>query len=73
MTQFKKDSLDIKPEQNDVAIDEEVFFAFLAHFAGVFGPRLTAVGKGESQPIADNATDAGRARNRRVDVLIKGQ
>lgn len=40
---------------------------------GIAYDRLTAVGKGESQPIADNATDAGRARNRRVDVLIKGQ
>lgn len=39
---------------------------------GVAFNRLTAVGMGESQPIADNATEAGRARNRRVDILIHG-
>lgn len=45
--------------------------AYLASKGVAFG-RLTAVGRGESQPIADNATEAGRARNRRVDILIKG-
>lgn len=45
--------------------------AYLAS-KGVAYDRLTAVGKGETQPIADNATEAGRARNRRVDILIKG-
>lgn len=32
--------------------------------------RLTADGKGEDEPIADNATPEGRASNRRVDVMI---
>ncbi|RUX25452.1 type VI secretion system protein TssL [Mesorhizobium sp. M7A.F.Ca.US.011.01.1.1] len=32
--------------------------------------RLTVDGKGEDEPIADNATPEGRARNRRVDVMI---
>jgi type VI secretion system protein ImpK len=32
--------------------------------------RLTVDGKGEDEPIADNATQEGRARNRRVDVMI---
>ncbi|WP_095199097.1 type VI secretion system protein TssL, long form [Mesorhizobium carmichaelinearum] len=32
--------------------------------------RLTVDGKGEDEPIADNATAEGRARNRRVDVMI---
>jgi outer membrane protein OmpA-like peptidoglycan-associated protein len=33
--------------------------------------RITAVGYGESQPIADNSDPYGRRRNRRVDLLIK--
>ncbi|QPC94482.1 type VI secretion system protein TssL, long form [Mesorhizobium sp. INR15] len=32
--------------------------------------RITADGKGEDEPIADNATPEGRAKNRRVDVMI---
>jgi len=32
--------------------------------------RLEAVGYGESQPIADNNTPDGRARNRRIDFVI---
>lgn len=37
---------------------------------GVSPNRITAVGKGETTPEADNATDEGRARNRRV-LLIR--
>jgi outer membrane protein OmpA-like peptidoglycan-associated protein len=37
---------------------------------GVPASRLHAVGKGESEPIESNDTDAGRARNRRVEVAI---
>ncbi len=33
--------------------------------------RLAAYGKGESSPRADNATEAGRALNRRVELLIE--
>src|SRR5258705_4884922 len=32
--------------------------------------RLTASGKGESSPVATNDTDAGRQKNRRVEVAI---
>jgi outer membrane protein OmpA-like peptidoglycan-associated protein len=37
---------------------------------GVEARRLTARGYGSSRPLADNATDDGRARNRRVEFLI---
>ncbi|QNK62620.1 OmpA family protein [Pedobacter sp. PAMC26386] len=37
---------------------------------GVPSARMTTVGKGFSEPIADNATDAGRAANRRVEIVI---
>lgn len=37
---------------------------------GIDAARLSTAGLGDTQPVADNATDEGRARNRRV-VLIK--
>jgi chemotaxis protein MotB len=32
--------------------------------------RLTAGGRGEYNPIADNSTDAGKAKNRRTQIII---
>lgn len=37
---------------------------------GVPASKIKASGKGESQPVADNKTKAGRAKNRRVDVTV---
>ncbi|MCP2023013.1 OmpA family protein [Pseudomonas laurylsulfatiphila] len=37
---------------------------------GVAPNKVTSEGKGESQPIADNETDEGRAKNRRVELHI---
>ncbi len=39
---------------------------------GVPAERLRAVGYGETQPVADNATAAGRAENRRLQLRILG-
>lgn len=37
---------------------------------GVAFERIKSEGKGELEPIADNSTEAGQARNRRVEVAI---
>jgi len=37
---------------------------------GVAASRLKSAGLGESRPVADNATAAGRQQNRRVEVII---
>jgi OOP family OmpA-OmpF porin len=39
---------------------------------GVDPSKITILGKGETSPIADNATKEGRAKNRRVEVMVKG-
>jgi len=39
---------------------------------GVDPSKITILGKGQSSPIADNATSEGRAKNRRVEVMVKG-
>ena len=37
---------------------------------GVRGARIEARGMGETEPAADNGTEAGRQRNRRIEVAI---
>jgi outer membrane protein OmpA-like peptidoglycan-associated protein len=37
---------------------------------GIKESRLSSVGYGESKPIANNKTSAGRAQNRRVEILL---
>ena len=39
---------------------------------GIDGARLTAVGLGKDKPVADNASADGRARNRRVEIVVLG-
>ena len=38
---------------------------------GISASRITARGYGETQPVASNATEAGRAQNRRVELTFR--
>ncbi|WP_428820810.1 OmpA family protein [Microbulbifer sp. MCCC 1A16149] len=39
--------------------------------SGISAGRITAKGYGETQPVASNATEAGRAQNRRVELTFR--
>ncbi len=38
---------------------------------GVPASRIRAIGRGESVPVADNGSESGRARNRRVEIYLE--
>ena len=38
---------------------------------GVAAGRIATVGMGQTQPVASNDTTAGRAQNRRVEIVIR--
>jgi outer membrane protein OmpA-like peptidoglycan-associated protein len=39
--------------------------------SGIAASRISAVGRGEAAPVADNASADGRARNRRVEITVQ--
>jgi OOP family OmpA-OmpF porin len=43
---------------------------YLVDHGGIARSRLKAVGYGETRPIADNKTEEGKRRNRRIDAII---
>jgi chemotaxis protein MotB len=43
---------------------------FLTEVEKVEGVRMTATGKGEFQPLADNSTAESRSRNRRIEIVL---
>ena len=43
---------------------------YLTEAAGVDPKMLAAVGYGEFHPVADNSTEEGRAKNRRIEIVI---
>jgi outer membrane protein OmpA-like peptidoglycan-associated protein len=72
-------TLDIKaytdsagPDDSNLELSQiraNTIWAYLL-YGGIDPVRVTAHGLGEADPIADNATEAGRTQNRRVEFLI---
>jgi outer membrane protein OmpA-like peptidoglycan-associated protein len=60
------------PEANTKLSQEraEAVAKYLAEKKGVDAKRLSAKGFGDSQPIADNKSKKGQAKNRRVDFTV---
>lgn len=65
-------------DQGDAALNETLSQARAAAVRdalsglGVPANRMDAIGYGEARPIADNATPAGRAENRRIVITVDG-
>jgi outer membrane protein OmpA-like peptidoglycan-associated protein len=61
-----------KEEANKI-LSEQRAKAVMDHLIsrGVEASRLESVGYGLTRPVADNSTDEGRAKNRRVELVIK--
>lgn len=65
---------DVGNEASNKALSEKRAAAVRDYFvntASVPSAGLAVKGFGKSQPVADNRSESGRARNRRVDVVIK--
>jgi len=43
---------------------------YLVEKGGIDSARISSLGFGDSRPIASNASEAGRQRNRRVDIIL---
>ncbi len=62
-------------DAHNQALSERRAASVVSYLAGrgVDPARMQALGYGESQPVADNATPDGRRLNRRVNILLKGK
>lgn len=64
---------DVGSDEDNLALSEARAQAVVDYLVagGIDASRLTAVGYGESQPIADNETADGRAQNRRIQFVVE--
>src|SRR5690554_479151 len=63
---------DVGQRQANLALSHARAEAVREHLAGLGVPRanLSVLGRGPDEPVADNASDEGRARNRRIQFQI---
>ena len=83
MQQYPQTSTTVEGHTDSVGTDQynqrlserraEAVRDVLVNQYGVEGGRVNSVGYGESRPVADNATDAGRQINRRVETEVEAQ
>ena len=64
---------DVGSNQHNQALSERRALSVARYFEGkgVQAVRLATVGKGETMPIDSNATESGRAANRRVEIYVE--
>lgn len=55
----------------DLSQRRAVSVANVLRNSGVPNNRISAIGRGEDQPVASNLTPEGRAQNRRVEIIIR--
>ena len=60
-----KTNLDLSSKRADVV-------ANYLHTQGVDSKILSAKGRGDTRPVAPNNTTAGRAQNRRIEIVVEG-
>jgi outer membrane protein OmpA-like peptidoglycan-associated protein len=62
----------VGPADENQVLSEERAAAVVEYLVeqGVPADRLTATGAGETEPIAPNDTEEGRARNRRIELIV---
>jgi OOP family OmpA-OmpF porin len=70
---FDFDKSVVKPNSYGDIKNLADFKNVLTNQYGVESSRVQSVGYGESRPVADNKTDAGRAVNRRVEAQVEAQ
>lgn len=80
LNEFRQSYVDVVGHTDDVGSDQmnqqlserrAISVASYLVQKGVIKERISSVGMGETQPVADNATDTGRQQNRRVEITIR--
>ncbi len=64
------DSIGATPYNQELSENRANSVAVFLTSKGVLPQRILTAGYGESQPIASNSTDSGRAQNRRVTIQM---